>query len=103
MGAVETEGFEVGEDEVALGELVELEFDDLGSVFRGPPLRDFQEGFDRHSAFAVLRHQVLISRRADHKFDFRVELCLDWRRKRNRESGGCWGFGCFDWRGCVMD
>lgn len=34
--AVETEGVDVVEDEVALGGLVELEFDDLGAVLVAP-------------------------------------------------------------------
>lgn len=64
--AVEAECAQVGEDEVALCELVELEFDYLRSVLGGPALCDLLEGFDCHSPCAGLREEVLVCCGADH-------------------------------------
>lgn len=96
IGSVEAETSEVGSDEVALGGLVEHEFQHLRPVVgRAPGVEGFGESVAGHEPGFLLVQQVRVCGCDGHEVDFRVELCLEGRGEGDVEGGGVGGAVAF--------
>ena len=83
---MELEGVDVVEDEVALGGLVELEFQDLRTAFVSPLGDDFRDRIGGHDTSFLLSLEEFVCASADHEFDFAVDSGLSEWRNGNGEG-----------------
>lgn len=63
-----------------------MEFYDLRTIFGLPEGGDFSDGFNGHTVFFHLRHEVVVGDGADHEFHFRVEAALFFGVEGNVEG-----------------
>jgi len=83
---IEAEGFLIGDNEIALGRLVVVEFYNLRTAFALPEVGNFFKRVNTHSAILIFVHKKCVGAVADKELNVKVKFSLLRRVQRDREG-----------------